>query len=454
MINTEIFIKPLQYMQSMAIDFKDLEQQITERGRIQTLDNGLTVISENVPGSGLAMGQIIIYTGSGYESPEDDGIMHFLEHVRFGGSRLYPDRNARNLQAGILGLKINAETGPFSVTYPVHGDNPSKYMLHQNFAQGFRLMSDIAFFPNISEESRQRELSVVQREIKERAQEAAANPFHQAVKTIRDRIHGNNLFMNKKSAGTEESIAKITVQKLKEYHSRFFVANNVLVELLGDLNGMANLEGVIGDALREIPAGTKAAPLEILPEKPYEGRERLNLQSPIQGDAKVDIYFHTPPSHSLDSCASSLLSHILGGGTNSLLFQNIRETRGLVYSISTHVGGHAKTGFLQIRYSVSPNQVENSLQAVDDSIQKLKTGQFNDSLIDAAKAGYMPNILAQLKNPGWIQSELMDRHYVERFGYESTILQKINTWFSLGKKDVISAANKYLGENRLTVVVM
>ncbi|MBS1266930.1 MAG: hypothetical protein MAG795_00899 [Candidatus Woesearchaeota archaeon] len=437
----------------MAIDFKNLEQEIRQRGKVQTLENGLTLVSEDVPASGLVTGQIVIYTGSGYEKQEDHGVMHFLEHMSFGGSGLYPDRNSRNLQSGIIGLNINAQTGPFSVMYPVSGANDSQYMLQQNFQQAFRIVSDMVFFPNIDEASLQREMSVVQRERIEHAQREESNPFHEVSKTVQERVFGNNPILAKNSLGSEESIARITVQTLRDYHSNFFVANNTLVGMVGDLNGTVSLEGAIGEALTEIPSGERTAPLEIVPEKPYQGREKLDLQSPVPGNANVDIYFQIPPSHSPESHAMTLLSYILGGSPNSLLFQDIRENRGLVYSIVSGIDGHAQTGFLRIQYSVAPDHLDDSLQAVDENIQRLKNGQFNEVLVDAFKAGYLPKVLASLQNPGWIQSELMDRQYVERFGYESTGLQRLESALNLGKQDIVNAANKYLGEDRLTVVV-
>jgi len=433
----------------MALDFSNLEERIKESGKIQTLDNGVTFISENVPSSGLVSGQIIISAGSAYEKSQDHGIMHFLEHMSFGGSRLYSDRNERNLKSGLIGLDINAQTGPFTVNYPVRGANNSSYLLQQNFSEAFQIVSDMVFFPNIDEESLQREKKVIQRERIE-SEQRENSPVE---KSVRERNWGNNIHLFNGNLGTEDSITRIDTQTLRNYHSRFFVGNNTIVGVVGDLNSGSDLEGVVRENLSEIPSGQKVAPVEILPEKPYNGREVLDFNSYNLKSCDVNLYFQIPPTHSYESNSLALLNYVLGGSFNSLLFQDVREKKGLVYSIGSGIEGHAKTGFLRINYNVAPEYLSYSLQAVDDNLKKLREGSFSETLVDSYKAAYLPKVLFGLQNPGWIFSELFDRYDSERFGFESTGLQRLPLAFDLTKQDVVDVANKYLGEDRLTVVV-
>lgn len=82
----------------------------------------------------------------------------------------------------------------------------------------------------------------------------------------------------------------------------------------------------------------------------------------------------------------------------------------------------------------------------------MKRGCFGETLVDAAKATYIPGILAALKQPGWAQKERMFRHKAKMYGYDETGFDERKI-FSTAKTDVVDAANKYLGENRLIVVV-
>lgn len=119
-----------------------------------------------------------------------------------------------------------------------------------------------------------------------------------------------------------------------------------------DLNG--NLEKLVRDNLCDVDGGTKVDPIEILPEEPYEKRERLNFEYPGLESTNVSIYFQIPPSHSLESSSITLLNYVLSGSFNSLLFKDVREQKGLVYSIGSRIEGHSKTGLLNIQYSVAP----------------------------------------------------------------------------------------------------
>lgn len=83
----------------------------------------------------------------------------------------------------------------------------------------------------------------------------------------------------------------------------------------------------------------------------------------------------------------------------------------------------------------------------------MKKGDFDDRLVDAFRAAYLPNVLSSLQNPGWIYAELLERYDMQRFENESTSLQRLPLAFDVSKTDVVDVANKYLGENRLTVVV-
>ena len=97
--------------------------------------------------------------------------------------------------------------------------------------------------------------------------------------------------------------------------------------------------------------------------------------------------------------------------------------------------------------------MEESLQVVEENLEKIKAGQFDPRLVDAFKASQIPNQLARLQAPGWISHELNNRFGVQMGQYRSTGLQRLKHTLSLEAKEVIDFANTYLGENRLTVLI-
>jgi predicted Zn-dependent peptidase len=434
----------------MEIDFKSMNDEIVKRGKIRTLDNGITIISENVPHLNLTKGNIMINAGAFVEAPEHNGMMHFLEHVSFNHSRKFKDRTDRDMQASLISLAVNANTNLFDVTYPIIGNNNSGYLLKNNFYKAAEIVSDIAFFPVIDEDSRQREFKIIKREMEER-NHRGSSVYDDIYKTINKKMYGNNPIFLNNVIGTSDSLEKISVVLLKKYHSNFFVGKNTVVNLVGDLNEHRSLESDIANLLCDIPAGQRVKPQEFFSEKPLEGREVLVFPSQMENSAAVDIHFQFP-NNIKERYVMPLLNYIFTRGHQSLLLNNLREKQGLVYSVSGSCGGHFKTQNLVISYSVEKDKLDQSLQIVDESLDELKKGKFSENFVDAYKADFLPNLIIALKNPGWIQSELYNRLMFEKFGYGDSIFDSLKLSSELKKQDVVDVANKYLGENRLTVI--
>jgi predicted Zn-dependent peptidase len=437
----------------MTLDYDNIEQQIATRGSIKTLDNGIIIISENVPKSGLLTGQIFIDAGASHETPSDYGAMHFLEHVSLAGSRYYPDKDVRNLNAGVFGLDVNAFTSIDNIKYLVKGSGSLGYILQSNFLESFRMVYDAAFFPNITDEAVFRERSIIQRELAEFKHKKSLKPFGNINTLLDNKVYSNNILSKRDILGTNESINSITAKTLRDYHSKLFVGNNTVVRLIGDLDENCKILNDIEAMLSDVPKGDKAIAHSFVAEKPFLEKEVLNLTHPNCQNSFIELYYQIPPSDAIDTSAIHLASYLLGGSFNSLLFQNIREKEGLVYSIRSFLDGHSKTGFLRISYSVNPNYVDESLAIVDSSINQLKKGEFNSLLVDSFKASYLSNVLTSLQMPFWITNELTDRYLKNKSLRESTGLEQLKYGMNLTKQDAIEKANKYLGNDSLTVVV-
>ncbi len=433
----------------MNIDYNDLEEQIKMRGKVVTLGNGLTLITENVPGSQLASGRVSINVGSSYEDSNDKGVMHLLEHMSFGSSRRFSNRDQRNMEASLLGMDIKANTGPFCVRYPILGH--SGYLLQDNFLEALKIVLDIAFFPCLTEEDKIREVPVVLREIDESQQTQNEAPLNSVARMIKKKIYENNLCVFDETLGTESSVRGLTLDLLKKYHSRFFVGKNALVEVVGNLEN--GLESTIHSILEEIPSGECAKLIEFVPESKFCGREFMRLPYSLNGNKIVQIFFQTDTMDLLNIQNLGFLSYILGVAPMGLLFRDLREKKGLVYSVSCDSEGHNKVGYLKIDYTVAEEKLDSSLSVIDENLRNLKLGNFDERLIDAYKANFLPKVLASLQKPGWIYEELIDRFGMERFGYQSTPLQRMKLIFEMEKRKVVEAANRIFGEDRLIVVV-
>jgi predicted Zn-dependent peptidase len=372
----------------------------------------------------------------------------------FEGSKKYQNPLARTMRAGLIGLDINASTSPYRVTFPITGAK-APFILQPHFLEAFDTVADCISHPLLDSVAVEKQRAIIQREREERESQNRQDPPLKSIgEEMMKRLYGNNLslFNPPPVIGTRQTIDRITAEALRDHHSRFFVGENIVVSVGGDLNG--NLLREIERKVGAIPRGTRALLPSFLPERQYHGTEVVEFLAPVQV-TDVQIHFQTYGEFSGDrnSVALSALSYMLGGSPQSLLFQDLRERRRLVYSVSCGETGHEKTGLMRISYSVEPAQLEESLQAVEQNINALKRGDFPEQMIDAWKAAYLPRAIWDFRQPGWVYQQLANKCMQERAGHEWHGFKGLRQFLSLTKQDVVDAANKYLTENRIIFIV-
>lgn len=438
----------------MKIDFSDLEKQVQERGSVFTLDNGMTVISEHVPNSGLAYGNLIMSPGGYIETSENQGLMHFLEHMCFDASKKFPSREERSLRAGQLGMNMNAGTSYYSIVFNVLGGNGSSYLLSEHFPEALSLIKDIAFDPVFTEEGLNREKSVVLRELAQKQQAKRNNAFQEIQDVLQDRLYSNNLLKLRDGLGTQENIVSFTLDQLRACHDKYFGARNGILQLVGDTRINGDLIGHVDSIFGDVKPGEKTIVYQDIPEDSFNGREVIVFDNPVchDGPAYIGVNFRAPSITSKDYATNQLANFILGEGMNSILFHELRDKRGLVYSHDSSLTGDSQTGLLQISYQVDRDKIEESLEALDIALTRLKEGYFPSELVDGFRANKLPTFLQMFQNPGWIQRELHTR-YNKQFQPSITTLEATRQMIDVTKEDAIRIANAYLGEDRLTTII-
>ncbi|MDD3174980.1 MAG: pitrilysin family protein [Candidatus Nanoarchaeia archaeon] len=427
----------------MAINFNKLEKEIKERGEVIHLDNGATLIFEHVPNFGLSWGRHLILAGSAHETRKNSGAMHFLEHMVFGDSKNHPDEIERMLKQNFLGMDINASTGHYMTNFPIAGNNDSNYLLNTNFLNCFKLVSDSLFYPNLSKETFERERKIVEREIMLSEGKKNSDPYWDITKKINKKLYSANPITFIDTLGDLKSLESLTLETLKKYHSKFYVGENLVFGAVGDFKDKKIKTKIISD-LEKIPKGEKAKKIKFNEQPAYDDFCKYDLVTGNAKDSIVDIYFKVPSDESVEGTYVPYLCRILGGGMNSLLFQELRFKNKLVYSVGANSFQRAKTNIIRLHYEISPDKLEESLDSVNSAITKLKQGDFDDSLVEACKASYLPQTMFALQIPGWIHTELYERNKRERFGDETTGLDKVKLSLNITKKDVVDFANKYL----------
>src|SRR3982751_6971808 len=318
---------------------------MTDQIQSTRLDNGLTVLSERMPGLRSVTVGIWVRRGSRHESPELNGICHFIEHAVFKGTTR---RTALDIaiESDRMGGHLDAFT-----THEMTGFTMK--VADKSVADAFDLLSDMVGNPRFEESALQLEQQVIIEEMKmveDTPDEYLGELFNAA--------YFPNHPLGLPIEGTRETVSNFNSERTFAYHRAEYVPENLVIAAAGnvkhdDLLQMARK--VYGD--RGNPGGgmsssgtspDTASPIVIERKKELE-------------QVHLIIATSWPDSRSEDRYAATLLGSIIGGGTSSRLWQSIWEERGLAYSVGAAASAYTDVGVFHIYAGTSPAQVDEVL---------------------------------------------------------------------------------------------
>jgi len=283
--------------------------------RLTRLPNGITVLTEHMLGLRSVTAGIWVRRGSRHETPELNGICHFIEHAVFKGTER---RTARDIavESDRLGGNLDAFTTHEMTGFAIK-------VADKSLPAAFDLIADLLAHPRFDQSDLEREQKVVLEEMKmveDTPDELLGELFNAAY------FPGHPL--GRPIEGTEDTVSSFDHQTISSFHAREFSPENLVVAAAGNVEHerlVDLVEKSFGNSANNgrdsNPAGqapTAAAPILIEQKKELE-QAHLILAAPWP-DAKDD-----------DRYAGSLLASVIGGGTSSRLWQTIREERGLAY---------------------------------------------------------------------------------------------------------------------------
>lgn len=290
---------------------------------IETLSNGVKIVTEDIPGVRSAALGIWVKGGSRMETPQESGAAHFIEHMLFKGTQR---RSAEDIarETDAIGGQINAYTTKECTCFYAR-------VLDSHLRQALDILCDMVYHSAFRQEAVEVERGVILEEI-------------DMYEDTPDDLCGEKLFqtvyapsaLSRPILGRRETLEPMTGAFLQAFHEKHYRADNTVVVLSGSFS-QEDLEEVRSrfSALRpgapaEIDDGLYR-PAFVSTKKPIE-QNHLILAFPGLGYAAPERF------------TMQLLSTILGGGVSSRLFQTVREQQGLCYSIYSYGASHRETG--------------------------------------------------------------------------------------------------------------
>lgn len=329
------------------------------------LRNGIRVVAEKIEYLRSVSIGVWVGNGSRNESVEENGISHFIEHMLFKGTL---KRTAEEIAGTIdsYGGQINAFTAREYTCYYTK-------MLDTHADIAADVLSDIIFNSLLLEESVDLERRVIKEEInmyEDTPEELVYDLMYETV--------WRNTSMGRNILGTYDSLELINAQSMKNYLKYHYTAANIVISISG------NYDDSFFDILEEFFGNQ-----ELIKESPYmppakyqagnilrtKDIEQVQLVAAFDG---IDVY---------DESVYDLLvfNNIFGSGMSSRLFQNIREKRGLVYSIGAGHSAYIGTGIFDISAAMSKESVWHVSELIADEINIIKKDKLTRTEVESAK---------------------------------------------------------------------
>jgi predicted Zn-dependent peptidase len=349
--------------------------------RKTVLPNGLRILSETIPQFASVTLGIWVENGSRYERPEQNGISHFLEHLFFKGTER---RTARQIAQEIdaVGGVLNAFTDREYTCYHAK-------VLREDLPLAFDVLSDVFLHAQFPAEEVERERTVVLSEISE----GEDSPDHY-VHLLFDLGFWPGDALARPIAGTAETVSRLQRPDFVDFVAERYRPDRVVIAAAGAVEH----DWLVEHVAREYGSlsGVTTPPEFTAPQADL----KLRLHQKDLEQVQMLIGVPGLPKSDPRRYAAYVLNTALGDGMSSRLFQEIREKRGLAYSVSSFLSSFQKAGYLAVYGGLGAESVVEALDVVRKEFCSLKDSGLGDDELARAKSQIKGSMLLSLESSG------------------------------------------------------
>jgi predicted Zn-dependent peptidase len=399
-----------------------------------TLANGVRVITEAMPHVRSVSVGIWIGAGSRRETPEQNGISHFIEHMLFKGTT---SRSAEAIARAVdaLGGNLDAFTAKELVCF-------NTKVLDQHLSQAFDVLADLVLNPMFREEDIEKEKSVILEEIKMEAD----SPDY-----LVHEIFSSNFWkdhpLGKPILGTPQSVRRFDSTMIRDFYRAVYSPANLVVTAAGHLTheGLTELVRQYFDSLPPGPGS---------PADPQPGTHaRIALRNKKSLE-QVHLCLGVPsyPLPHQERFACYVLNTLLGGGMSSRLFQNIRERQGLAYAVFSELNPYRDTGCLSIYAGTSVESARQVVESITSEFRQLKGDRVNDEELRRAKDHLKGSLMLGLESTASRMSNLARQEMY--FGRFFTLDELVESIESVTAEDVRRIAQTFFDPRQIALTIL
>ena len=395
-----------------------------------TLRNGIRVVTETVPGvRSISLG-IWVDVGSRSEGPTENGITHMIEHMFFKGTKKRtPKQIAASLES--IGGSLNAFTSREQTCFTAR-------ILDEHLPIAMEVLADMLKHSTLTEENIEREKMVICEEIKE------------AEETPTDRVHDlfSNAFwggqpLGRPVLGTKETVTSFSRHAIVDYIKRNYRSKSVVVSAAGSVSHRK----LVALAQKHLRFGEGPADL---PQKAVmRGVRTLDPHNDDIEQTHLCLGYPGVDYGSKDKIAALALNAYLGGGMSSVLFQKIREDKGLAYTVYCFNDFYRDAGMFGTYVGTDASKVQEAFGIILDEFKIMKSTKLSASKLTNVKAQLKGQLTLGMESTTAKMNRL-GRHELMLGTYQSVkdTLKEID---AITAKQVQDLANRFFDNSKLTV---
>ncbi len=403
--------------------------------RKSVLKNGLRIVTHEIKDRDSVSLGVLVGVGGRHEDDSVKGAAHYLEHVVFKGTKKYSCDAIKETVEGVGGT-LNAFTSEEQTCF--YAKIPSKFL-----NRTFDVLADLVFAPLITRKDVERERGVILEEIK---------MYHDLpqyyVMELMENLVWPHHPLGKSLAGTFESVEAISQKQIKQFYQSHYIPNNIVIAACGNI-AHQDLVDLVRKKTEETPFGKKLEPLAAPHQQ--ERPRAVFCAKPIE-QMHVALGMEGVSINHEMRYALGVLNVVMGGNMSSRLFNEVREKRGLAYSIGTASKNFSDTGLFLMRAGVENTKVEKSLALVLSEFKKVRTSGVSKEEFTRAKEYCIGQLVLALEDTMehmlWVGESTLLRDHIRT---TDEVIQSIKR---VRLDDVQTAARTVLAEQNYNLAIV
>jgi len=411
-----------------------VEQERLDEGLLRSVaPNGLTVLSELLPGVRSAAVGIWVRSASAHEAPEVMGVAHLLEHLVFKGTER---RTAKQLaqELEVRGGSLDAYTSRDHTSYQAH-------VLDADVPLAVEVLTDLVRHPLLRPEDLELERNVVLEELNGVEDTPDDLVFELHARTLwPDHPYGYSIL------GTPETVGRLGVTELAAVHRAGYYRGNCVIAAAGHVDHGQLLTVLEREGWFE---GEAEAAREPIPAAPARRGVALREQRETT-QSHIVLGTDTFPARDPRRYALAILTNLLGGGMSSRLFQRVREELGLAYAVYAFQQGYQSSGMTGVYVGTAPGTAAAAEDAIRAELSRLAREGLPADELASGQQQLKGQVMLSLESPGSRMHRLAGTAlHRDRYRRLDEILAEID---AVGPDTVAALAAEYFDPARWSVV--